>query len=283
MEQQKWTRIIRPHSGWFDIPIRRLWDFRDLIFLFVKRDFTAVYKQTILGPAWHFLQPLLTSFIFTFAFSYIAKIPIENGIPPVLFYLSGIVPWSYFAECTNRTSGTFMANAGMFGKVYFPRMVAPISVVISNMLRFFTQFVLFIAFLVFFLVNNNGSVHPNSYMLIVPVLILIMAVLGMGIGMIVASLTTRYRDLSNLVGFGVQLLMYLSPVIFPISIWPEKLRWIIYANPMTAIIEAFRFGFLGAGSFDLIHLLYSALFSFLIFIFGVIIFNRVEKNFIDTI
>lgn len=282
MDKQGWTHVIRARTGWFDIQFKQLWGFRDLIFLFVKRDFTSVYKQTILGPLWHLIQPLVSSFIFSFAFAFIAKIP-TGGIPPVLFYLSGIVPWSYFADCTNRTSVTFTSNAGIFGKVYFPRLVAPLSVVLSNLIKFFIQFLLFMTIYLFFYLKGRESITPNFYAFITPVLILVMAVLGLGIGLIVSSLTIRYRDLANLVGFGVQLLMYLSPVIFPVTIWPVKIRWIIYANPMTAIIETFRFGFLGIGSFDGIHIFYSFLFSVFIFLFGLVIFNRVEKNFIDTV
>lgn len=282
MDKEHWTHIIKARSGWFDMQLSRLWDFRDLIFIFVKRDFSAIYKQTILGPTWHLVQPLMSSFIFSFTFAYIAKIS-TGGIPPILFYMSGIVPWSYFSDCTNRTAGTFISNAGMFGKVYFPRLIAPISVVISNLIKFCIQFVLFLVILIFYLFNDNEGVHPNLCVLFTPVLLSVMAILGMGIGLIVTSMTIRYRDLMNLVGFGVQLLMYLSPVIFPISMWPEKIRWIIYANPMTAIIETFRFGFLGTGTFDGFQLLYSVCVSFLIFFIGILVFNRVEKNFIDTI
>ncbi|MBI4931339.1 MAG: ABC transporter permease [Bacteroidetes bacterium] len=282
VEKDEWTHIIKSKSSWLNIKLSQLWSFRDLIFLFVKRDFTATYKQTILGPLWHFLQPIISSFIFTFAFSFIAKISTEN-IPPVLFYLSGIVPWSYFAECTTRTSNTFVQNAGIFGKVFFPRMVVPVSSVLSNLIRFSVQFCLFLIFFFVYYLKGNVAIHPNYFILLFPVLIITMAFLGLGIGMIVSSLTIRYRDLSNLVGFGVQLLLYLSPVIFPVSIWPEKIRWIIFANPMTSIIEIFRYGFLGIGSFNLTSLLYSMCVAVVLLLTGIIIFNRVEKNFIDTI
>lgn len=288
MNKEHWTHIIKARTGWFDINLSELWNFRDLILLFVKRDFTSVYKQTILGPLWHFIQPLFSSFIFSFAFAFIAKLSTQD-VPPVLFYLSGIVPWSYFADCTNRTSGTFTSNAAIFSKVYFPRLTVPLSVIISNLIKFCIQFILFAGIYLFYYLQGNRSFEANLYLLLTPLLILIMAVFGLGIGLIVSALTIRYRDLSNLVGFGVQLLMYLSSVIFPISMWHEislkhpKVLWIIYANPMTSIIEAFRFGFLGAGYLDGYQLLYSSLTSFSILIFGLIIFKRVERTFIDTV
>lgn len=282
MGNNNWTLVIRSKAKWFDINLSQLWNYRDLILLFVKRDFTAIYKQTILGPLWHFIQPLFSSLVFAFAFSYIGKISTGN-IPPVLFYLSGIVPWAYFSDCTNRTSNTFISNSGMFGKVYFPRLITPISVIISSLIKFFIQSSMLIVFILYFVINGNPHVNPNAYLLIFPVLVVIMALLGIGIGTLVSSLTTRYRDLSNLVGFGIQLLFYLSPVLFPASIWPEKIRWIIYVNPMTSVIEDFRLGFLGVGSFDGIHLLYSLLFSVAIFLLGITIFTKVEKTFIDTI
>lgn len=282
VKKEERITIIKSTTGWFDLNLQKIWEYKDLLFLFVKRDFTAIYKQTLLGPLWHFLQPLISSLIFTFAFSFIARIS-TAGIPPVLFYLSGIVPWSYFADCTTRTSNTFVQNAGIFGKVFFPRLIAPMAVVISNLIRFAAQFILFLILFFVYYLKDNSSIHPNEYILLLPFLILIMACLGLGVGVIVSSLTVRYKDLANLVGFGVQLLMYLSPVLFPVSIWPEKIRWIVFINPMTSIIETFRYGFLGTGEFHLVPLLYSSCFAFAILFIGILLFNRSEKNFIDTI
>lgn len=282
MTHDQWTNIIHSRTGWFDFKVSQLWSYRDLILLFVKRDFTAVYKQTVLGPLWHFLQPLFSSLIFTFAFSFIAKISTEN-IPPILFYLSGIVPWTYFSDCTTRTSNTFVQNAGIFGKVSFPRLAVPLSVVISSMIRFAIQLLLFLVIFFFYLSKGNLPVHPNYYIFLFPLLVIIMAFLGLGIGLLVSSMTIRYRDLSNLVGFGIQLLLYLSPVIFPPSIWPEKVRWVVFVNPMTGIIETFRYGFLGTGTFHLSSLLYSIAVTAILLFIGIIIFNKVEKNFIDTV
>jgi len=282
VEKAERITIIKSTTGWLDINLQKIWEYKDLLFLFVKRDFSALYKQTLLGPLWHFLQPLISSLIFTLAFSFIARIS-TAGIPPVLFYLSGIVPWSYFADCTTRTSNTFVQNASIFGKVFFPRLIAPMAVVISNLIRFAAQFLLFLILFFIYYLKGNSSIHPNEYILLLPFLILIMACLGLGMGVIVSSLTVRYKDLAHLVGFGVQLLMYLSPVLFPISIWPEKMRWIVFVNPMTSIIETFRYGFLGAGEVNFYGLLYSLVFSLVILFTGVLIFNKVEKNFIDTI
>ena len=242
----------------------------------------------MLGPLWHFLQPLFSSFIFAFAFAFIAKLSTQD-VPPVLFYLSGIIPWTYFADCTNRTSGTFTANAGVFGKVYFPRLAVPVSVVISNLIKFCIQLFLFAIIYFFYFLQGNRSFQANGYLLLTPILVFLMAIFGLGIGLIVSALTTRYRDLANLVGFGVQLLMYLSPVIFPMSMWQEiaqkhpKVLWIIYSNPMTSVIETFRLGFLGLGSYDPFHLSYSALMSLFILFLGLFTFSRMEKTFIDTV
>lgn len=277
----EWSLEIKPVSGWFNIHLKDLWRYRDLLVMFVKRDFVSVYKQTILGPVWFFIQPILTSATFTLVFGTIAKIP-TDGIPAPIFYLSGIVCWSYFADCLNRTSGTFIVNANIFGKVYFPRLISPISNVISILLKFGIQLLLLVAFIIYFKIND-ANINPNVYILLTPYLILLMAGLGLGAGIIVSSLTTKYRDLSFLVSFGVQLLMYATPVIYPLSSAPEKYKWLILANPMTSIIETFRYAFLGAGSFDVYNLLYSTVFMVIVLSVGIIVFNRVEKNFIDTV
>ena len=282
VNKEHWTNIINSRSGWFDLKLSQLWSYRDLISLFVKRDFVSVYKQTVLGPFWHVLQPLLNSLVFSFAFSFIGRISTEN-MPPVLFYLSGIVPWSYFADCVNRTSTTFTVNAGLFGKVYFPRLAAPVAVAISSLVKFAIQLLLFLIIWFIFYFKLNNIINPNFHIAFIPFLLLIMSLFGLGIGLIVSSLTTRYRDLANLVGFGVQFLMYLSPVIFPASIWPPKVQWVIQLNPMTPVIETFRYSFLGIGSFNRAYLLYSLIFSTIVFLIGMVSFNKVEKNFIDTI
>ncbi len=279
--ESDWTLEIKPVSGWFNFHLKDVWRYRDLLFMFVRRDFVSVYKQTILGPFWFFLQPVLTTITFTIVFGNIAKIP-TDGIPPILFYMSGIVCWGYFADCLTRTSSTFIANANIFGKVYFPRLVSPLSNIISLLMKFGIQMLLLVGFLIYFKLNGS-TVNPNIYILLTPFLILLMAGLGLGFGIIVSSLTTKYRDLSFLVGFGVQLLMYATPVIYPLSAAPEKYRWIILANPMTAIIDTFRFAYLGAGTFNPGNLIYSSVFMLIVMAIGIVIFNRVEKTFMDTV
>jgi len=276
-----WTLEIKPVSGWFNIHLKDVWRYRDLLLMFVRRDFVSVYKQTILGPFWFFLQPILTTITFTVVFGNIAKIP-TDGVPPILFYMTGIVCWSYFSDCLTRTSSTFISNANIFGKVYFPRLVTPLSNVISLLIKFSIQLLLLIIFLVYFKLNGS-DVNPNIYILLTPVLILLMAGLGLGFGIIVSSLTTKYRDLTFLVSFGVQLLMYATPVIYPLSVLPEKYRWIVMANPMTAIVETFRYAYLGAGTFIPGNLIYSSVFMVVILSIGIIVFNRVEKTFMDTV
>ncbi|HAY33506.1 MAG TPA: ABC transporter permease [Bacteroidetes bacterium] len=250
--------------------------------MFVRRDFVAVYKQTILGPFWFFLQPILTTITFTVVFGNIARIS-TDGIPPLLFYMSGIVSWGYFSDCLTRTSSTFVSNANIFGKVYFPRLVSPLSNIISLLMKFGIQLFLFTCFLIYYLMNGSVNVNPNMYILMTPYLLILMAGLGLGFGIIVSSLTTKYRDFSFLVSFGVQLLMYATPVIYPLSALPEKYKWIVLANPMTAIIDTFRFAFLGAGTFDPGNLIYSTIFMIVTLSIGILIFNRVEKTFMDTV
>lgn len=279
---EEWSLEIKPTSGWFELHLEDIWRYRDLLLMFVRRDFVAVYKQTILGPAWFFIQPILTTITFTIVFGNIAKIS-TDGLPQVLFYLSGIVGWSYFSDCITTTSDTFNANANIFGKVYFPRLIVPLSVIVSKLIKFFIQFGLFIGFLIFFMVQG-APVQPNSWILLTPFLIVIMGGLGLGFGIIISSLTTKYRDMKFLVTFGVQLFMYATPVIYPLSELDDTpYRWVIMANPMTPIIEAFRFGWLGAGSVDLPHLAYATVFMLLVVGIGMIIFNKVEKTFMDTV
>jgi lipopolysaccharide transport system permease protein len=282
LEDSDWTMTIEPQRSLLDLRMWELWQYRDLVLLFVRRDFVAVYKQTILGPLWYLIQPLLTTLTFTFIFGRLASLP-TDGLPQFLFYMSGTVVWSYFAACLTKTSETFVQNAHLFGKVYFPRMAVPVSILISNLITFSIQFALFLAFLLYFIVRGTDIQVNWLWIGLSPFLILIMAGLGLGFGVIISSLTTKYRDLRFLVTFGVQLLMYATPVIYPVSSIPERFQWIILANPMTPIMEAFRFAFLGAGTVDRGPLLYSFFFMLVVVILGSIIFNRVEQTFMDTV
>lgn len=276
-----YQHTIGPKDSFFDLHLKDIWYHRDLLMLFVRRDFVAYYKQTILGPAWFFIQPLLTTIVFTIIFGNIAKLS-TDGLPPILFYLAGVTAWNYFAECLKKTSGTFTQNANIFGKVYFPRAIVPLSITVSTLITFGIQFILFLGFMLYFIITG-AAISPNWYILTFPVLIATMGIMGLGFGLWLSSMTTKYRDLTFLVGFGVQLLMYATPVIYPISQIPEKYQWIIIANPMTSIIETFRFAFLGAGNMSWIGLGYSVGFTIVLFLSGLIIFNRTEKNFMDTV
>ncbi len=277
----RWDIIITPRKSFLDLNLFEVWRYRDLMLLFVRRDFVRVYKQTILGPLWFFIQPLLTSFIFTLVFNKYAGIP-TDGVPPVLFYLAGITPWNYFAECLKKTSVTFIEHKELFGKVYFPRVIVPMSIILTNLITFSIQFGLFLLFYAYF--NIVGfSIRPNLYILFFPLLILLLAMLGMGFGLFVTSMTTRYRDLRFLVQFGVQLFMYATPVIYPLSEVPDKFKWIANINPMTSIIETFKLGFLGQGTFSWWALGWACFFSMLILSIGVLTFNRTEKFFMDSI
>jgi len=280
-QNEQFAYSISPRDKLFDLRLRDIWNFRDLLMLFVHRDFVAVYKQTILGPLWFFIQPLLTTLVFTVIFGKVAKIP-TDGLPPIIFYLAGVTAWNYFAECFRKTANSFTQNAHIFGKVYFPRVIVPLSITLTNLITFGIQFLLFLGFLFYFM-YSNAVVQPNVYTLLFPVLILVMGVMGLGFGMLVSALTTKYRDLQFLVTFGIQLLMYATPVIYPISAIPAKYHWIILANPMTSVIETFRYAFLGAGSFSWGGLAYSCLFTIGIFLLGLVVFNRTEKNFMDTV
>jgi len=280
-DESSWSMIIRPRRHLLDIDFKAVIEYKDLIELFVRRDFVARFKQTILGPFWFVLGPLLSTIIYTFVFNKIAKIPTDN-VPPILFYLTGIVGWQYFAACLNGTSGTFTANAGIFGKVYFPRLVTPISNVISNLVLFAVQFGLLI-FIMFWYGFNGANFSLNWTVLLIPVYLLLLAGIALGVGILISSLTTKYRDLTNLMGFGVQLWMYATPIIYPISMVPKNLHIIVMLNPVAPIIEAFKYGLLGAGSFSLSGLLYSFLFAVVILFIGIIMFNKVEQNFMDTV
>jgi lipopolysaccharide transport system permease protein len=279
--QEKWTTTIRPVKGWLNFNLAELWRYRDLIALFVKRDFVATYKQTILGPLWFLIQPLFSTLVFTVIFGKIARIP-TDGLPPMLFYMAGIVSWNYFSTCMTNTANTFVMNAGIFGKVYFPRLTVPVSVVIVNLATFSIQFALFLCFLVYFKLRGV-PIHPSPWILLMPLLIIQMGVLGLGVGIIVSSLTTKYRDLTFVVGFGTQLWMYATPVVYPMSQIPENWRWLYALNPMAAVVEAFRYSFLGAGAIHPSALFISLCTTVLLFGIGIILFSRIEKTFMDTV
>ena len=281
MKEDKWDIEIAPRSGLLELHLNELWRYRDLILLFVRRDFVAVYKQTILGPIWFFVQPLLTTLTFVVIFGGFAGISTDN-VPPLLFYLAGITLWNYFADCFKTTSDTFISNSHIFGKVYFPRLAVPLSVVISNLLKLGIQFLLFMGFYTYFIVTG-ANVQPNLYALLTPFLVLLMAFLGLGFGMIFSSLTTKYRDLRFLLQFGIQLLMYATPVIYPLSTIPEKYRLYLIANPITSVIETFKYGFLGTGTFEWAYLGYSLGFTVVVFFTGLLLFNKIESTFMDTV
>ena len=278
---EEWTLIIKPQKGLLDLHLEDLWRYRDLILLFVRRDFVAQFKQTILGPAWFVIQPLITTIMFTIIFGNIAQLS-TDGLPKLLFYLSGNIVWTYFSQCLGATSNTFTGNAHLFGKVYFPRLAAPISVVISSVMKFTLQFVFFLCFLAYYLLMGT-DIQVNWTIFLLPVLVAIMACMSLGLGIIFSSMTTKYRDLSFLLNFGIQLAMYATPVIYPLSSIPEKWKSLIWFNPMTPIIETFRHGFLGTGSFSWGHLSYSIGFTGVVLFIGIVIFNRVEQTFMDTV
>ena len=279
---EHWSLIIKPHTRWWDLHLEDVWRYRDLLWLFVRRDFVSGYKQTILGPLWFFIQPLLTTIMFTIIFTGVAQIS-TDGLPPMLFYLAGTTPWNYFAACLTSTSTTFVTNAGLFGKVYFPRLVVPLSIVISNLIQFLVQFLLFLGFYGWYGIQG-ADLQPNIFLILAltPVLLALMGLLGLGVGITISSMTTKYRDLARLVTFGVQLMMYATPVIYPMSAIPEKYRWMIQCNPMSAIIESFRSIYLG-GPVPWFALGISTLITLLILALGVVLFNKVEKTFMDTV
>lgn len=277
---KEFSTIIVPKTGWFDLNLKEVWKYRDLIVLFVKRNFVSQYKQTILGPAWAIIQPLLTTVVFTVVFGSLAGLA-ADGVPSFLFYMSGTVAWHYFSGCLTGTASTFTGNAAILGKVYFPRLVMPISNVLTNLISFSIQFAMFLIFLVICWIQ--GTVQPNLMMLMLPVLVAHMALLSLGVGIIISSLTTKYRDLAMLVGFGVQLWMYATPVAYDIGIIPAKYMDLYMLNPMTPIINTFRYAFLGIGRFDLGYYLLSWGVTAVILFFGVVLFNRVEKTFMDTV
>lgn len=282
--EEEWLFEIKPKNNFFEFNFKEVWQYRDLLFLFVKRDIVTVYKQTILGPLWYFIQPLFTSIIFTLIFNNIAGINTGN-IPPFLFNLAGITVWNYFTSCLNDTSDTFKKNAAIFGKVYFPRVIMPISIVISNLLKFAIQFFIFIAFYIYYYLKG-AEMHLNEYTIFFPLLIIIMGFLGLGLGMFISSLVTKYRDFSYLVSFGVQLLMYISAVMYPMSLIVSKIpnyAWIVKYNPLAYVIESTRFMLLSVGKITVSGLLYTTIVTAILFFTGLLIFNKTEKSFIDTV
>ena len=280
--KRTWRETITPQKNIFSLDLKEIWNYRDLLFILVRRDILAIYKQTILGPLWFFLQPLLTTFTFVIVFARVGNL-YHSDFPPLLFYLSGLVLWSYFSECVLRTSTFLRDNNPILSKVYFPRLIVPLSLILTNLVKLCIQLIVFILVYTYFLVKTP-AIRPNIYVLLFPLLILLIAGLGLGAGMIISSLTTRYKDLSHLTTFGVQLLMFVSPVILPISSYGNgSYRLLILANPMTGIIEAFRYGFSGQGYFSWGLLGYDSACVVLFMSLGILTFNAVEKNFIDSI
>ena len=276
-----WTEEIKAESSLFAINFREIWHYRDLLFMLVKRDFITFYKQTILGPLWFIVQPLLTTLIFVILFGNIAKLS-TDGIPQLAFYLAGITIWNYFSESLTKTSSVFTANASIFGKVYFPRLIMPLSIVASSLLKFAVQFALFILVVLYYTFVAQ-SIQPNLWILFTPVLILLMALFALGVGMIFSSLTTKYKDLTFLLAFGIQLFMYITPVVYPSSALPEKFQILAKINPLSSIFECFRYAYLGTGTFTIVDLLISTLVIVFLFFTGVLVFNKVEKSFMDTV
>ena len=279
--KQVWTEEIKSQNDLFSINVKEIWHYRDLLLMLLKRDFITFYKQTILGPIWFFVQPIMTSLIYVVLFGQVAKLS-TDGLPQIAFYLAGITIWNYFADSLTKTSAVFQTNASIFGKVYFPRLIMPLSVVFSGLLKFAIQFALFIAVVLYFTFVTN-QIHPNLWVLMTPVLIVLMASFALGLGMIFSSMTTKYKDLTFLLTFGIQLFMYATPVVYPISAMPQKYVWLINLNPLTGIFECFRYGYLGKGHFEPSSLIYTSIFTFILLILGSLIFNKVEKSFMDTV
>lgn len=276
-----WDQIIKPKTGAFDLKLDQVWRFRDLLVQLVRRDFVSFYKQTILGPVWFFVQPIFTIAVYVFLFSNLAGMS-TDGVPPPLFYLTGIIAWSYFSECLLKTATVFRDNASIFGKVYFPRLIMPISIVLSNLVKFGVQLILLVIMMVYYW-TQGAQFSPTPYLLLFPIFVLLMAIQGLGFGMIISAMTTKYRDLSLLLTFGIQLLMYATPIVYPLSSLNGTMFIVISANPMTPIVEGIRLGFLGEGHVTLFSFLFSVAFTIATLIIGTLIFNKVEKTFVDTI
>ena len=289
--EQKWLFVISPKTKLINLNLKEVWQYRDLLMLFVKRDVITLYKQTILGPLWYLIQPLFTSLIFTLIFNNVAGIK-TGEIPPFLFNLAGVTTWNYFKECLTATSDTFKKNEQIFGKVYFPRIIMPLSIIISNLLKFGIQLLILIVFYLYYVFFKGFDIQPNFYIVFFPLLIIFMGMIGLGLGMIISSMVTKYRDLTFLIAFGVQLLMYMSAVMYPINLMKEKLvnveegfdySWLIDYNPLAHIIETSRYVILGDGTVSQFGVIYTASISIIILFIGIVIFNKTEKSFIDTI
>lgn len=280
---EQWDLEIKPKASLLDLNLKEVWRYRDLMMLFVRRDFVAQYKQTILGPLWHIIQPVLTTIMFLLVFGKIANIP-TDGIEPILFYMSGITIWNYFSTCLTATSNTFVANAGIFGKVYFPRLVLPLSIVISNIVKLGIQFGILFLGMLWFAIFKNIPIQFGVQWLLIPLLIIILAGIGLGLGIIISSLTTKYRDFAVLIGFAVQLLMYATPVAYPLSFLKDKsFAAIIELNPLSPLVEGFRYALFQTGSFDFLSLGYSAVFMVVVLLVGAVYFSKVERTFMDTV
>ena len=279
--ENNWTTIIKSKTGWFDIDLKELAQYKDLIAMFVKRDFKTLYKQTILGPLWIIISPLLTTLMYTVVFGNIANISTDE-VPEIVFYMLGTTVWTYFSTCLTKTSSTFTDNSAIFGKVYFPRLVTPISTVISGLINFGVQFLMFLGFMIYFMIKGS-TINPNLWVLITPLLLVQLAVLALGFGIIISSLTTKYRDLAVLVTFGVQLWMYATPVVYPASQISGRLKTLMMLNPVSPIVETFRYAFLGSGSIPWNYLGISVITTLVVLFAGVVLFSRVEKTFMDTV
>ncbi|MBI28599.1 MAG: hypothetical protein CFH21_00583 [Alphaproteobacteria bacterium MarineAlpha5_Bin11] len=278
---ESWDLVIKSKSGWFNLNLKEIYLYRDLIYLLIKRDFTTFYKQTILGPLWYVIQPLVNTLVFTVIFGKVAQIS-TDGTPPFIFYMAGTVAWGYFATCLTLTSNTFVTNASIFGRVYFPRITVPISQVVISLFQFLIQFIIFLCFLFYFLFKG-ADIQLNNLVLILPLILLQMAILGLGVGILISSLTAKYRDLTFAMTFGVQLWMFATPVVYPLSIVPQEYRMLAALNPMTSIIELFRKSFLGTSSIEIVHIIISIIITVILFVIGLILFSRIEKDFMDTV
>lgn len=280
LSEEQWDHIIESKSSLFDLRLKEVWNYKDLLVLFIRRDFVTVYKQTILGPLWFFIQPILTTITFTIIFGNVAKLS-TDGAPKLAFYMAGITLWNYFSTCLTAVAGVFNTNAGIFGKVYFPRLIMPLTIVLSNLMKFGVQFLMFIIFVVYF--YFTGQIKPNNWILFTPIIVLLMAIISMGIGLILSSMMTKYKDLNQLISFGVQLAMYATPVIYPSSSVPNNFKMILQLNPLNGLFDYMRYAYLGVGDFGLNSLIYPCIFAIFILIIGVVVFNKVQKSFMDTV
>ena len=277
---EQWDAVIESRHSLLDLNLKELWHYRDLLVLFVRRDFVTVYKQTILGPLWFFIQPILTTITFTIIFGNVAQLS-TDGAPKLVFYMAGITLWNYFSTCLTSVSGVFNVNASIFGKVYFPRLIMPLTIVISNLMKFGVQFLLFLCFVGYYYSQNE--IRPNTWIAATPIVIILMALISMGIGLILSSMTTKYKDLNQLITFGVQLFMYATPVIYPSSTVPLDYQWVVELNPLVGLFDYMRFAYLGVGEFTILDLVYPSIFSIVILAIGVLVFNKTQKTFMDTV